>query len=602
MSYWQEITGARTSRRRILAATGMGTAAAAFLAACGGGSDSKTSDSDKQAANDKLFKPGDTSSKAVAGGTWQRIYPGTLLAANVDPYAKVGLNSGLALHVHSRMFQYKPTVYPDVPTTEVAPDAAESYELSPDKMTLTFKMKGDVKFDSRAPTNGRPVTAEDVVFSWNRFAAQAPNRKDMINSLNPFGPVLSATSTDSKTVVFKLAYPYVPIVGFLAYPRYGQIQPKETDSGAFNPETESRGSGPWRIDRFVQDVELRFVRNPDWYNKGKPFFDAMSYKFLPEYATVLSQFRSGAIWEYHGAGGNSLIRSDDVLPLKRDVPKLNMIQTPAYSRTANVIFFSSRPDSPWKDARVRQAASMLLDRDLILDTIYATKNFADAGIPTDKRWHTHIPAGEVLYYEDPKTTPFGGSAKYFKRDPKAAKDLLKAAGFTGPVKQPWTISTHTLHDRFTPIFVEMMQEFKDFEFDQQKPQNIQQFQNDYIFGEGKFNGVTSSITTVYPDVDGLIQNNYGSAGGFQVMTFTDDKTVALSKSQRSEFDATKRKGQIQDLAHHLGEQLFNIPFPGDVLGYNLAWPQLGNYMGLITQSAAEAVETWPYYWYDKSKE
>src|SRR5215218_4842606 len=161
MSYWHDITGARTTRRRALAATGMGAAAAAFLAACGGGSDSKTSDADKKANNDQLFKPTDTSGKAVAGGTWQRIFPGTLLAANVDPYAKVALNSGLALHVHSRMFQYKPTDYPDVPTTEVAPDAAESYELSPDKMTLTFKMKGDVKFDSRQPTNGRAVQASD---------------------------------------------------------------------------------------------------------------------------------------------------------------------------------------------------------------------------------------------------------------------------------------------------------------------------------------------------------------------------------------------------------------------------------------------------------
>jgi hypothetical protein len=57
-----------------------------------------------------------------------------------------------------------------------------------------------------------------------------------------------------------------------------------------------------------------------------------------------------------------------------------------------------------------------------------------------------------------------------------------------------------------------------------------------------------------------------------------------------------------DLAHHLGENLFNIPFPGDVLGFNLAWPQLGNFMSLITQSSADAVEVWPHYWYDKSKD
>jgi hypothetical protein len=86
------------------------------------------------------------------------------------------------------------------------------------------------------------------------------------------------------------------------------------------------------------------------------------------------------------------------------------------------------------------------------------------------------------------------------------------------------------------------------------------------------------------------------------MTFTDDQTQSLNKQQRSEFDEKKRKGLIQDLGHHLGDQMFNIPFPGDVLGFNLVWPQLSNFMSLLTQSAAEAVETWPYAWYDKSKE
>ena len=290
----------------------------------------------------------------------------------------MGLNTGLALYSHSRLFQYKTTVYPEVPTSEVAPDAAESFEISPDKLSVTFKLKGDVKLDARAPTNGRPLNSGDVVFSWNKYTAQSPYRKDLNNSLNPFGPVVGVSAPDDKTVVFKLAFPYVAIVPFLAYPRYGQIQPKEADGG-YNPQVEARGSGPWRLEKYQQDVEMRFSRNPDWYNKGKPYFDTMSYRFIPEYATVLSQFRAGQIWEYNNAGNYSLIHADDILPLKRDVPKLNMIQTPSYQRTANVIFFGSKPGSPWADARVRQAASMLLDRDLILDAFFATKNFVDAG-------------------------------------------------------------------------------------------------------------------------------------------------------------------------------------------------------------------------------
>ena len=86
------------------------------------------------------------------------------------------------------------------------------------------------------------------------------------------------------------------------------------------------------------------------------------------------------------------------------------------------------------------------------------------------------------------------------------------------------------------------------------------------------------------------------------MTFSDDQVANLNKAQRSEFDPKKRTQNIQDLAHHLGDQMFNIPFPGDVLSFNPVWPQLGNYMAQITQSNADAVETWPSNWYDKSKE
>ena len=109
--YWDGLVQTRLNRRRVIAGTGAAALGAAFLAACGGGSDSSSS-SDKggtKSSSDKLFKPADTSKQAVSGGIWQRIYPGTVLAANVDPYASVGLNTGLALYSHSRLFQYKTT-------------------------------------------------------------------------------------------------------------------------------------------------------------------------------------------------------------------------------------------------------------------------------------------------------------------------------------------------------------------------------------------------------------------------------------------------------------------------------------------------------------
>src|SRR5690606_32876780 len=121
------------------------------------------------------------------------------------------------------------------------------------------------------------------------------------------------------------------------------------------------------------------------------------------------------------------------------------------------------------------------------------------------------------------------------------------------------------------------------------------------FGNGNFDGITTSTTAIYPDIDGTIMNNYGTAGGYQVMTFTDDKVLELNAAQRTERDPARRKELIQELGYHLSDNMFNIPFPGDVLGFNLAWPQLSNYMAMTTHTNHESVEVWPYYWIDESK-
>src|SRR5690606_19315394 len=133
------------------------------------------------------------------GGEWLKVYPSTLVSTNVDPFAAVGINFVVSLFSHSRLFNYKPAPYPEPITSEMVPDTAESFEVSPDGLQFTFHLKPDVKLDPREPTNGRPVDAEDVVFSWNKFSSQAPNRKDLANELNQFAPVLRASAPDKQT-------------------------------------------------------------------------------------------------------------------------------------------------------------------------------------------------------------------------------------------------------------------------------------------------------------------------------------------------------------------------------------------------------------------
>ena len=72
----------------------------------------------------------------------------------MDPYG-VAVGSAHAPWVYSRLVRYKAAKYPDLVQGDVEPDGAESWEMSPDGLTFTFKLRGNLKLDPRPPTNGR---------------------------------------------------------------------------------------------------------------------------------------------------------------------------------------------------------------------------------------------------------------------------------------------------------------------------------------------------------------------------------------------------------------------------------------------------------------
>src|SRR5438874_768186 len=160
-NYWTRLTTNRLSRRRALAATGASAAAAAILAACGGGSSGGSkAESDK---NSLVTKPVDTSKQAARGGVLKFYATGD--APSLDPYtSNINLNQ-FEQPVYSRLTGLKPG-YLAPRAFEVVPDLAQSWEWAADGLTLTIKLRQDVKWHNKPPVNGRPMDATDVVFSW----------------------------------------------------------------------------------------------------------------------------------------------------------------------------------------------------------------------------------------------------------------------------------------------------------------------------------------------------------------------------------------------------------------------------------------------------
>src|SRR5262245_26745954 len=124
--YWNQMTSTRLSRRKTLAISATG-AAAAFLAACGGGGSTKVED-----VNTLVTKPADTSKQAKKGGTLNH-YRGSG-TDNMDPYASLSnITSSITGMAYSRLTMLE-AGYNQESGGNIVGDVAESWEWSPDRL------------------------------------------------------------------------------------------------------------------------------------------------------------------------------------------------------------------------------------------------------------------------------------------------------------------------------------------------------------------------------------------------------------------------------------------------------------------------------------
>src|SRR5262245_28561534 len=135
MSYWNGVLTQRLSRRRALAATASTAAAAAFLAACGG---SNSSSESKESASGLITNPADTSKQPGRGRVMKTYWDADISDYNVHFTRNAG--QSIPNNVYSRFVQMQ-SEYQKPGEYTPAPDMAESWEFSPDGLTLTMKLR-----------------------------------------------------------------------------------------------------------------------------------------------------------------------------------------------------------------------------------------------------------------------------------------------------------------------------------------------------------------------------------------------------------------------------------------------------------------------------
>lgn len=603
--YWSSVVTSRISRRRALVGSSALAASAAFLAACGG---SKNGSSDKGSAKSNLAStPIDTLAQVKPGGVLKHFAPGDAL--HLDPLASSNANvvNYVSPYAYPRLLKWTLGKYPQVADGVPEGYTAESFELSPDKLQLTLKLRQGMKWDSRAPTNGRVLDAQDVLFSWNKFA-KVNNLKANL-AYDPAtakdAPVESVTAPDSKTVVMKLRQPDYRVLAFLSAYDYVNLMPRESDGG-FDPRQVVRGHGPWMLDSYEPSVRFVWAKNPDYYVKDRPLPDRMEIPILPDYAQQLAQFKTGNIY-------TSVVTPEDAIKTKKEAPATTLMQGDRYvTAGGGYVTFGLQTGSPWGDARLRQAVSMTLDRQAYANVLENIDTYAQEGVDLPVAFNSIIYAGWTGAWLDPNNDKdFGPNNKYLKMDIAEAKKLLSAGGFPNGMDFDFFFSTEqygAAYLKSVQVMAGMFPESGLRPKQQPLPYNTfsVRFNGDTYWN---FGGVIHRAGRAWPALASMLfaftnpagTNYHGATPDGKNVDKGDPKLTDMVSRLTGEFDISKQNAIAHDIIRYYTQQTYSISRPSNTKGYTLAWPVIGNYGVNSTYVGGAVTDPWLNWWIDSSK-
>lgn len=280
-------------------------------------------------------------------------------------------------------------------TPEVIPGLAESWEVSDDGLTWTFRLREGVTFH-----DGEPWNADAAIFNYDRQLNRgSPTFEPELNSVAGIllNGIVSASKVDDMTIQLATEKPMADLPSMLALGAFGSPRAIEELGDGFAESPV--GTGPFRFESLERGRELVLVRNDDYY-LGPPKLERLILRPIPEVTARMAALRAGEVnWIE--------------VPAPDEVPALEaegfQVLTNAYSHVWPWVLDTTQP--PFDDVRVRQAVNYAIDREAMAESL-----LQGTGAPA----FNYIPASDPGYSED-----LAG----FEFDPDRARELLAEAGY-----------------------------------------------------------------------------------------------------------------------------------------------------------------------------
>lgn len=273
--------------------------------------------------------------------------------------------------------------------TKLEPGLAESWTVSDDKLTYTFKLR-DAKF-----SDGSSVTAEDAVFSILRI-------RDDPASLwtSSYSVVETAEATDAKTLTIKLKEPSVPFLASLALPNVSVLPKAVVEEKGADFASAPIGSGAFSVKEWIRGDRVVLEKNPNYWDAANVSLDGVEWISVPDDNTRMLNVQAGEL------DAAIFVPFSRVEQLKTDANLKVSLDT----STREDALLINHEKGKLGDKAVRQALDMAIDKQAIVNAV--TFGIGEVA-------NSYIPKGALYHYADNLRRPY---------DPEKAKEMLAAAG------------------------------------------------------------------------------------------------------------------------------------------------------------------------------
>ena len=290
----------------------------------------------------------------------------------------------------------------------VVPQLALSHETSPDGRSVTIKLRPGVKFH-----DGEPFNAEAAKYSLDRHLNMKGSfRKPEI------GSVTSVEIVDPMTIKLVLKEPFSPLLAQLTDRAGMMVSPKAAEAAGDKFGLKPVCAGPFKFVERVQQDRIVVEKFADYWNKDNVFIDKVTFLPIVDGTVRLANLRSG------GLDMIERVLATDIKTV-RDNPKLKLIKAVSLGYLGLTMNLANGPkaDNPLgKDARVRRALELSIDRDALNQVVF------NGEFVPGNQWVNP----QNFYYQHKFPVP--------KRDIARSRALLKEAGVTARVPIDFMVS------------------------------------------------------------------------------------------------------------------------------------------------------------------